>query len=122
LGENKSTDIGKSHRLRKESNHKIDKVSAIRPGVAKKMRRHIFQYKINDVKRSFLKQRMFIELMTLTPGRSNEFIEDLNQSMNGSSTLYAVEKQVEMEIGVARATLPIMRTRPPVALQLTIRT
>jgi len=35
FGENESTDIGKSHRLRKEGNARINKVSAMRPGLAK---------------------------------------------------------------------------------------
>jgi hypothetical protein len=35
FGENESTDIGKSQRLRKEGNATINKVSAMRPGLAK---------------------------------------------------------------------------------------
>jgi hypothetical protein len=35
FGENESTDIGKSQRLRKEGNAGINKVSAMRPGLAK---------------------------------------------------------------------------------------
>ena len=35
FGENESTDIGKSQRLQKESNARINKVSAMRPGLAK---------------------------------------------------------------------------------------
>jgi len=35
FGENESIDIGKSQRLRKESNARINKVSALRPGLAK---------------------------------------------------------------------------------------
>jgi len=35
FGENESTDIGKSQRLRKEGNARINKVSAIGPGLAK---------------------------------------------------------------------------------------
>jgi hypothetical protein len=34
-GENKSIDIGKSQRLREEGNARINKVSAMRPGLAK---------------------------------------------------------------------------------------
>jgi len=34
FGENESIDIGKSQRLRKEGNARINKVSAIRPGLA----------------------------------------------------------------------------------------
>jgi len=34
-GENESTVIGKSQRLRKEGNARINKVSAMRPGLAK---------------------------------------------------------------------------------------
>jgi len=35
FGENESRDIGKTQRLRKEGNARINKVSATRPGVAK---------------------------------------------------------------------------------------
>jgi hypothetical protein len=35
FGENESIDIGKSQRLRKEGNARINKVSAMRPGLAK---------------------------------------------------------------------------------------
>jgi hypothetical protein len=35
LGENESIDIGKSERLRKEGNARINKVSAMKPGLAK---------------------------------------------------------------------------------------
>jgi len=35
FGENESTDIGKSQRLRKQGNARINKVSAMRPGLAK---------------------------------------------------------------------------------------
>jgi len=35
FGENESIDIGKSQRLRKEGNARINKVSVMRPGLAK---------------------------------------------------------------------------------------
>jgi len=35
FGENESIDIGKSQRLRKDGNARINKVSAMRPGLAK---------------------------------------------------------------------------------------
>jgi hypothetical protein len=35
FGENKSMDIGKSQRLRKEGNARVNKVSAMKPGLAK---------------------------------------------------------------------------------------
>jgi len=35
FGENECTDIGKSQRLRKEGNARINKVSAMRPGLSK---------------------------------------------------------------------------------------
>jgi hypothetical protein len=35
FGENESTDIGKNQRLRKEGNARMNKVSAMRPGLAK---------------------------------------------------------------------------------------
>jgi len=45
FGENKSTHIGKSQRLRKEGNARINKVSAMRPGLAKIIEKvHISTY------------------------------------------------------------------------------
>jgi hypothetical protein len=45
FGENESTDIGKSQRLRKEGNARINKVSAMRPGLAKIIEKvHISTY------------------------------------------------------------------------------
>jgi len=35
FGENESIDIGMNQRLRKEGNHRINKVSAMRPGLTK---------------------------------------------------------------------------------------
>jgi hypothetical protein len=35
LGENENIDIGKSQRLQKEGNSRINKVGAMRPGIAK---------------------------------------------------------------------------------------
>jgi len=45
FGENESVDIGKSQRLRKEGNARINKVSAMKPGLAKIMEKvHISRY------------------------------------------------------------------------------
>jgi len=45
FGENESIDIGKSQRLRKEGNARINKVSAMRPGLAKIFEKvHISKY------------------------------------------------------------------------------
>jgi hypothetical protein len=45
FGQNESTDIGKSQRLRKEANARINKVAAMRPGLAKIIEKvHISTY------------------------------------------------------------------------------
>jgi len=45
FGENESVDIGKNQRLRKESNTRINKVSAMKPGLAKIIEKvHISRY------------------------------------------------------------------------------
>ena len=49
FGENESTDIGKSQRLRKEGNARINKVSAMKPGLAKIIDKvHISRYSENS--------------------------------------------------------------------------
>jgi len=42
FGENECTDIGKSQRLQKEGNARINKVSAMKPGLAKKIQKVCF--------------------------------------------------------------------------------
>jgi len=75
FGEIESIDIGKSQRLQKERNARIDKVSAMRPGLAKKLRKYVFHDILKLLKLTFIKQRMLAVLIPLTPGRRNEFID-----------------------------------------------
>jgi hypothetical protein len=53
FGENESIDIGKSQRLRKEGNARVNTVSAMRPGLAKMMRRYVFQHILNVQKLTY---------------------------------------------------------------------
>jgi hypothetical protein len=52
FGENESTNIGKSQRLRKEGNARINKVSAMKPGLAKMIEKdrigRIFESTVTD--------------------------------------------------------------------------
>jgi hypothetical protein len=54
FGENESIDIGKSQRLRKEGNARINKVSARRPGLAKIIEKYIFHDILKVLKLTFI--------------------------------------------------------------------
>ena len=75
FGETASTDIGKSQRLRREDNARINKVSAMRPGLAKIIEKvRISQY-FESPELTIIQQTTLAVLITLSPGRRNEFID-----------------------------------------------
>jgi len=54
FGEHQSIDIVKSQRLPKEGNARINKVSTMRPGLAKILRTYVFQDILNVLKVTFI--------------------------------------------------------------------
>jgi len=54
FGENRSTDVGKSHRLQTEGSARIDKVSAMRPGLAKIIEKVRIPRHLKDLKLTFI--------------------------------------------------------------------
>ena len=54
FGENESIDIGKSQRLRKDGNARINKMSAMKPGLAKIIEKCIFHDILEVLKLTFL--------------------------------------------------------------------
>jgi len=82
FGENESTVIGKSQRLRKEGTATINKVSAMRPGLAKIIEKVCILKYLKVLTLTFILPRMLTVLMTLTPGRRNESIDSQNAKVH----------------------------------------
>ena len=75
FGENGSIDIGKIQRLRNEGNARINKVSAMKQGLAKIIQKCVFHEILETLKLSIIKQGMLAVLITLTPGLRNKFVD-----------------------------------------------
>ena len=74
FGENESIHIRKSQRLRKEGNTRINMVSAMKPGLAKIIKKVRISWCFESLELDPHTTRMLDVLITLTPGRRNEFI------------------------------------------------
>jgi hypothetical protein len=72
---NGSIDNGKNQTLRKEGNARINQVSAMRSGLAMIIEKYVLQDTLKLLKQTFLKQRMLVVLIMLTPGCRKEFID-----------------------------------------------
>jgi len=109
FGENESTYIGKSQRLRKEGNARIKKVSAMRPGLAKI---------IEKVRISTYFESAEADLHTAENAccinyadtRTSKRVHWLSQSQtpDRSTTHYGCEDTLELDTGVAQARQPIV--------------
>jgi len=110
LGENESTDIGKSERLQEEGNARIHKVLAMRPGLAKITEKVC-------IWRRFERPETDLHIaengccIDYSDTRSSKWVHWLanSQGTNHSATYYACEKIVENNTGVGWASQPIMR-------------
>jgi len=116
FGENESTDIGMSQRLRKEGNARINLVLAMRQGVSKLINKvHILR------KFECLETALHIAVNTgsieYTDSRSSKGLHWLSksESMKCSATYYTYADMLEMDAGVAWVSLPITRIFPQVA-------
>jgi len=108
FGENESSDIGKSQRLRKEGNARINKVSAMRRHLAK-----IFE----KVRISIYFESAETDLHIAENACCNDYADtwlskrvhwlSKSQSLDHSTTHYGWEDTLELDSGVAQAHLPI---------------
>jgi len=116
FGENESTGIGKSQWLWKEGNAGINKVLAMRPGLAKiidkvHISRHCEWPETNIHK---AENACVIDYAdSWSSKRVNWLLK--SQSTNCSTTCYGCENTVELDSGVASASQPISRIHPRVA-------
>ena len=108
FGENESIDIGKSWRLRKERNARVNKVSAMRPGFAKI---------IEKVRISWYFESPETDLHIAEDACCIDYVDTWSSkrvhwpskrwSPDCSTSDYGCKDTLELKIGVARARLPI---------------
>jgi len=116
IGENDSIDIGKSQRLRKEGNAWIDKVSGMRPGLAKIIEKVRISWYFESPEADHHKGENACCINyanTWLPKRV--YWLSKSQSAHFSTSDYGCEDTLELDSGVARARLPLTRIHPWVA-------
>jgi len=107
IGENESVDIGKSQRLRKEGNARINMVSAMKPGVAKIIEkvRIWWYFETPEADHHLAENACCINYAnTWSPKRVHWL--STSQSPHCSTSDYGCEDMLELYTGVARALLP----------------
>jgi len=116
FGGNASTQIGKNQRLRKEGNARINKVSAMKPGLAKIIQKvHISRYSENsETDHHIAVNASWVDYVDTW---SSKWVHCLSksQSTNRTPCYYGCVNMVEIDTGVAWASLLTMRIHPRVA-------
>jgi len=116
FGENESTDIGKSQRLWKEGNARINKVPAMRPGLAKiieKVRISTY-YESAETDLHIAENASCIDYADTWTSKRVYWLSK-SQGPDRSTAHYGCEDTLELDPGVARARLPIAWIHPGVA-------
>jgi len=108
FGENECTDIGKGQRLRKEGNGRINKVSAMRPGLAKIIEtvRIARFFESPEIDLHIAENACCIDYADTWSWKRVCWLSK-SQSLDGSTTPYGCENTLERDAGVAQACLPI---------------
>jgi len=116
FGEGERIDIGKSQRLRKEGNARINKVSAMRPGLAKIIEKlgNLRNFETPETDLHIAPNAGWIDFADTGLSRLVHW-QSRSQSMNCSTPNYECEKRVEINIAVAWASLTLVRIHPRVA-------
>jgi len=107
FGENESIEVGKSQRLQKESNARINKVSAMKPGLGKIIEKVCISWYFESPEADVLiaKNACCINYAnTWSPKRV--YWMSKSQSPHCSTSDYGCEDTLELYTGVARARLP----------------
>jgi hypothetical protein len=108
FGENENTDIGKSQRLRNQGNARINKVLAMRPGVAKiieKVRISTY-YESADTDLHIAENACCIDYADTWTSKQ-VYLLSKHQSPDRSTTHYGYEHTLELDTGIAPVRLPI---------------
>jgi len=108
FGEHESIDIGKSQRLRKEGNAIINKVSAMKPGLAEIIEKVCISTYC-ECAETDLQIAENGGCIDYTDTWSAKQVHSLSntQSPDRSTTYYGCEDTLELDTGVVRACLPI---------------
>ena len=116
FGENECTHIGKSQRLQKEGNARIDKVSAMKSGLAKIIEKVcISRYSENsETDHHITANGSWVNYDNTWSSKRVHWMSK-SQSMNCSPSYYGCENTVEFETAVAWVSLSITRIHPWVA-------
>jgi len=122
FGENESIDIGKSQRLRKECNARINKVSAMRPGLAKIIEKvHIsWDFERPETDCLIAENACCINYADNWSPKQVHWLWK-SQSPNCSTSDYGCVDTLEHSSGVARACPPIAGINTRVASKPKIR-
>jgi len=116
FGENESIDIGKSQRHRKEGNARINKVSAMKPGLAKIIEKvRISWYFDSPETDLYIAENSCCINYTHTWSSKRVHWLSKSQSPHCSTSDYGCEDTLELYTGVTRAGLPIKGNHPWVA-------
>ena len=118
FGENEGIDIGKSQRLRKEGNARINKVSAMRPGLAKIIEkvRILWYFESPEADLHIAENPWCINYANTWPSKRVHSLSK-GQSPHCSTSDYKCEDMLEHYTGVAWARLPITGIHMGVALK-----
>jgi len=108
FGEKENTDIAKSQRLQKEGNARINKVSAMRPGLAKIIEKvHISTYfESGETDLHIAENACCIDYADTWSSKQVHWLSK-SESPDRSDTHYGCEDILELDHGAARARLPI---------------
>jgi len=110
FGENESINIGKSQRLRKEGNARINKVSAMIPGLGKIIEKVRISWYFESPEADLHLAENVCPINyanTWSPKRVHSLSK--NPSQHYSYSKYGCEDRLELYSGVARARLPLPR-------------
>jgi len=115
-GENESIDIGKSQRLRKEGNVRINKVSAMRPGLGKIIEKVRISWYFESPEADYYiaENACYINYGNTWSAKWIHWLSK-SKSPHCSTSGYGCEHVFELYTGVARALLPIIGIHTPVA-------
>jgi hypothetical protein len=107
--ENESTDIGNSHRLRKEGNARINMVSPMRPGLAKiieKVRISAY-FETADTDLHIAENACYIDYTDTCLSKRVHWLSN-SQCLDCSTTHYGCKETSQLNTAVARVHLLIM--------------
>jgi len=108
FGDNESIDIGKSQRLRKEGNGRINKVSAMKPGLAKIIEkvRISWYFGSPEIDHHIAENACSIDYADTWSSKQVHWLSK-SQSLHRRTSDYGCEVTVELNIGDTQVRLPI---------------